>query len=493
MERLPLESLEAENYDVVIIGAGAVGCASARQLAGRGFKTLLLDRGDIAAGTSSRSSRMLYSGLGYLAAKYPLWQIPFHPMDMLQRLRYTAEVMRCRAELVQEMPHHLTKHTFFYPFTEVDQYSPHLVNFGFKLVEGLGRWKVPLAYQRIDREIAEKDSALVAALDARVKNVGVFEEYMYAWPERICVDTALDAEKRGATIRNYTEVIGINKITEHWNIQLRECAPETHGLANVQAKIVINAAGPWVDLVPDAGGEIQKRVIGIKGINVMVRLPDAFKGQGLEAFSSKGQPYYVFPWRDLHFIGPTESIFKDNPDLVKVEDHEIDYVLQEANFLFPQLKLTRKDVQHCWCGVRPTSTINGKDTYLAVRLSEHHEQKGILTVIGSTIMLHRHASRLVAQAVELRLGKRGGAPTGVINAYAMNDIEKIIREEHVVRLTDLIRRRLQDGLNPDLGYHRAKELSLIVAKVLGWSEARRLMELTYFDEDTQTVYRKINE
>ncbi|MEQ1307178.1 FAD-dependent oxidoreductase [Acinetobacter bereziniae] len=494
MERLPLETLESQNYDVVIIGAGAVGCASARQLAGRGFKTLLIDRGDIGAGTSSRSSRMLYSGLGYLVAKYPLWQIPFHPHDMMQRLGYTAEVMRCRAELVQEMPHHLTKHTFFYPFRQADQYAPWLVNIGFKLVEGLGGWKVPLAYRRIDREAAEKNSALVAALDPQVKSVAVFEEYMYAWPERICVDTALDAEKRGATIRNYTEVIGINKITEHWNIQLRECAPEKHGLANVQAKIVINAAGPWVDFVPDAGGENQKRIIGIKGINVMVRLPEAFKGQGLEAFSRKGEPYYVFPWRDFHFIGPTESIFIDNPDLVKVEDHEIDYVLQEANFLFPQLQLTRKDVQHCWCGVRPTSTINGKDVYLAVRLSEHPEKKGILTVTGSTIMLHRHASRLVAQAVELRLGKRGGAPTGVIkeNGMVLDDIEKIIREEHVVRLTDLIRRRLQDGLNPDLGCHRAKELSLIAAKVLGWSETRRLMELAYFDEDTQKVYRKIN-
>lgn len=68
--------------------------------------------------------------------------------------------------------------------------------------------------------------------------------------ERICVDTALDAKKRGATIRNYTEVIGINKITEHWNIQLRECALEKHGLANVQAKIVINAAGYGSILFP---------------------------------------------------------------------------------------------------------------------------------------------------------------------------------------------------------------------------------------------------
>ncbi|NQD57502.1 hypothetical protein HP546_19375 [Pseudomonas sp. CM25] len=78
MTRLPLQSLDGDHYDVVVIGAGAVGCAAARQL----------------------------------AARYPLWQIPFRPFDMWQRLRYTRQVMRCRAELVEDMPDHLTRHRF---------------------------------------------------------------------------------------------------------------------------------------------------------------------------------------------------------------------------------------------------------------------------------------------------------------------------------------------------------------------------------------------
>ena len=96
MRRPPLARLDGEDYDVVVIGAGAVGCATARELAGRGFRALLVDRGDIGAGTSSRSSRMLYSGLGYLAARYPLWQMAFRTADMLQRLVYVRAVMQCR-------------------------------------------------------------------------------------------------------------------------------------------------------------------------------------------------------------------------------------------------------------------------------------------------------------------------------------------------------------------------------------------------------------
>lgn len=493
MERLPLYQLDQQVFDVVVIGGGAVGCASARQLAGRGFKCLLIDRSDFAAGTSSRSSRMLYSGLGYLATKHPLWQIPFRPAEMIQRLRYTAEVMRCRAELVQEMPNHLTKHTFVYPFREGDQFPPPLVNIGFKLIEGMDGWKVPLAYQRTSREVAAEKIALVRGLHPKVKSVGIFEEYMYAWPERICLDTALDAEQKGAIIRNYTEVTAITPRDKGWQINLKDCAPEVEAKATVQAKIVINAGGPWVDHIPDAGGELKKRVIGIKGVNVMIRLPEAYKGQGLEAFSSKGEPFYVFPWRDLHFIGPTETVFTDNPDTVKVEDHEIDYILNEANILFPELKLSRKDVQHCWCGVRPTSTIDGKQVSLPVRLSENPEKPGILTLTGSTIMLHRHASRLVAKAVESKLGLRGEAPKNVIKPDGLffDDLTKIIREEHVVRLVDLIRRRLPDGLNPDLGHNRAEELSHLAAKILGWTENRRLEELAFFREDTQRTYRQL--
>lgn len=494
MSRPPLSELDGTEYEVIVIGAGAVGCASARQLAGRGFRTLLIDRGDIGAGTSSRSSRMLYSGLGYLAARYPLWQMPFRPADMLRRLLYTREVMRCRAELVHDMPGHLTKHRFHYPFRNGDRYPPWLVDLGFRLVEALDGWRVPLAYRRLPPAKAAGESAMAAALGGPLRGVGVFEEYMYAWPERICVDTALDAERRGARIRTYAEVVAIRPEGEGWLVTLDERAPGMQGRAQVRARLVVNAAGPWIDRVPGGGGESgRRRVIGIKGVNVMVRLPEAFRGQGLEAFSSKGEPYYVFPWRDFHFIGPTETEVTGNPDDIRVEDAEIAYILAEANNLFPTLRLTRADVLHCWCGVRPTSSRDGRTTSLPVEVAEDPARPGLLAVTGSTIMLHRHAARKVARRVEKRLGKRGPAPTGTIPAPESRDegIGQMAAREHVVRLSDLIRRRLPDGLGPDLGRDRAEELSHIAAASLGWSEARRHEELQHFEVDTTRICRQL--
>ncbi len=489
MTRKTIETLHDTDYDTIVIGAGAVGCATARQLAARGFRTLLVDRADFGAGTSSRSSRMLYSGLGYLAARYPLWQMPFRPADMIRRLLYTREVMRCRAELVRDMPGHLTKHRFHYPFRRGDRYPPWLVDLGFRLVEALDGWRVPLAYRRLAPAQAAADSAMAAALGGPLRGVSVFEEYMYAWPERICVDTALDAERRGATIRTYAEVTAIARDGEGWLVTLEERAPEMHGRAQVRARMVVNAAGPWIDRVP-GGGSGRRRVIGIKGVNVMVRLPEAFRGQGLEAFSRKGEPYYVFPWRDFHFIGPTETEVTANPDDIRVEEAEIDYILGEANHLFPGLQLTRADVLHCWCGVRPTSTRDGRTTSLPVEVAEDPAMPGLLAVTGSTIMLHRHAARQVARRVERRLGKRGPAPEGIISPPQDQGIGQMAAAEHVVRLADLIRRRLPDGLEPDLGRARAEALSRIAAASLGWSEARRQDELRHFEEDTARVYRQ---
>lgn len=494
MTRQSLGVLAETSYDVVVIGAGAVGCASARELAARGYRTLLVDRGDIGAGTSSRSSRMLYSGVGYLAPPFPLWQMPFRFREIWQRFLYARNIMHCRAELVADMPQRLTRHRFFYPFRKSDQYPSWLVDFGFRLMETVASRKVPLAYRRTTPAEAAHESQMVAALGGPLSSVAMFEEYMYDWPERISVDTALDAERRGASIRTYVQVSRIERCGESWQVTLDERAPESTGQACIQARAVVNAAGPWVDRVPDSGKGGKKRVIGKKGVNVMVRLPDAWRGQGLEAFSSKGEPFYVFPWGDHHFIGPTEAIVSEDPDDVRVIDAEIDYILGEANFLFPDLSLTRDDVLHCWCGVRPMSTMDGETVSLPVRAIEDPQMPGLVTVTGSYIMMHRHAGRLAAQAVENHLGKRGAPAKGMLvgasEARSDADITQIAKSEHVVRLGDLIRRRLPDGLNPSLGRDKAEHLSRIAAAALGWSEERRGWEVQQFEEETQRVYQQ---
>jgi len=497
MPRIALSELSQTHWDVVIIGAGCVGSATARELAARGFKTLLLDRADIGSGTSARSSRTLYCGVGYLAPRFALWQMPFHPFEMWQRFSYTRNIMQCRAELVRDMPQRLSKHRFYYPFRPKDQYPHWLISLGFNLMERVASCGVSLNWQKNTITKAKQESELVQSIGEPVAAIGSLDEYMYQWPERICVDTALDAELRGATIRTYTQVERLEQSANGWQLHLSEQAPYLSGDITISAKAVVNAAGPWLDRI--AGSQSNKpikRIIGKKGVNLMVKLPDSWQGQGLEAFSSKGEPFYVFPWGKLHFIGPTELETDENPDTVRVLETEVDYILGEMNWLFPRLKLTRSDVHYAWCGVRPMSTKDGKTISLPVRAMVNQNTPHLISVTGSYIMMHRHAARLAASAIEKCLGKRGSPAQGMryqpLSTETQDAITHIIQSEHVVCLADLIRRRLPDGLSSDLGVAKAENLSYIAAQTLGWDEMRRCDELKRFAAETDSLFQRIN-
>jgi len=411
---------------------------------------------------------------------------------------YTRNIMHCRAELVRDMPQRLSKHRFYYPFRPNDKYPHWLINFGFKLMEAVGSQGISLNWIKTPFNNAKQHSDMVASIGGEVSAIGGLDEYMYQWPERICVDTALDAELRGATIRTYTQVERLQKNNEGWQLYLSEQAPGQNGEVTINARAVVNAGGPWVDRIAGSqGNQSVKRVIGKKGVNLMVKLPDSWRGQGLEAFSSKGEPFYVFPWSDYHFIGPTELETDENPDTVRVLESEVDYILGEMNWLFPSLKLTQKDVLYGWCGVRPMSTENGKTISLPVRAITQADLPNLITVTGSYIMMHRHAGRLAAQAIENCLGKRGLSAQGMryqaSPAKTQDDIEKIIANEHVLCLSDLIRRRLPDGLGTDLGFSQAETLSHYAAKVLGWNETQRLDELKRFKSETDNLFQHMEE
>src|SRR5687768_6558534 len=107
--RSPLAELAGRCYDVVVVGGGAAGASTAQSLASRGYETLLIDKGDFASGTTSRSSRLLYCGLAYLSPDYGLWRFLFRPKDLSQRLRMARLAMRSRSQLVQTMPERLKR------------------------------------------------------------------------------------------------------------------------------------------------------------------------------------------------------------------------------------------------------------------------------------------------------------------------------------------------------------------------------------------------
>jgi glycerol-3-phosphate dehydrogenase len=325
---------------------------------------------------------------------------------------------------------------------------------------------------------------------SRLSSVAVFDEYQYQWAERICLDTMLDAERCGATIRNYTTVTRLDPLPGGgWRVTLENPAfpGET---ATVEAGTLVNTAGPWADrlLLKTSGPVPQKKhLVGIKGVNLVVKLPDSCRGTGFEMISSIGQPFYCMPWGDHHFFGPTETIFEGDPDSVRVLPEEVDFIISEANRALPSLNLTTSDIVYRWAGVRPRTTSEKASGVKSLTIHDMAAEgmPGALTVTGCPIMTHRHAGRMIAARVA-QMGKPAGTPTPLSYAakpapgdgpLSPERLRHAAANEHVETLIDLLFRRVPVGWTPGMGLADARQAAETVADLLGWDEARIASEV----------------
>ncbi len=154
-------------------------------------------------------------------------------------------------------------------------------------------------------------------------------------------------------LRNYTPVAGL----EHdegsgWRVWLVEGVSRT----SVQARVVLNTAGPWVDLVNQTATAEASQLVGwTKGAHILVELPQECREWGLAAIAADGRPLSITPWREWHFIGPTETPFAEDPDDVRLTSEEVDWLLEQAARLIPGAGLRRESVLGGWAGIRPLS------------------------------------------------------------------------------------------------------------------------------------------
>lgn len=500
-----LSGIDNQAYDVVVIGGGAAGASTAQNLAAAGYKTLLVDKGDFGSGTSSRSSRLLYCGLAHLSPDYPIWKFIIHPRDLLRRLWMASLAMKCRAQLVRTMPERLKPLTFFFPVYRGGQYPGWKVDLGFRMLELLGLRRVSLNYRRLSIRKAARKYGMVGLMAEHkdLSSIAVYTEYQYNWAERICVDTVLDAERLGADIRNYARVTKLeSRGSDGWAVTV-ENALSSGETATVTGKMIVNTAGPWVDRVNAASGKpSRKHLVGIKGVNVVVKLPPQCEGQGLETISSIDQPFYCMPWGKYHFFGPTETIFEGDPDDARVLPEEIDFILDQANRLFPTLKLKRSDVVYSWCGIRPRTSSTAKEGIKALTIHDMGEEgmPNMLALTGTPIMNHRYAGSKITEQVGATLKptlpardlshaaklfpQNHGSPAVDADhpGVSLADLRHAAGNEHVRTLSDLLFRRTDLGWSPSMGLGAARRAASEVGDILGWDAARIDREVEQYEK-----------
>ena len=358
-------------YDILIIGGGINGAGIARDAAGRGLKVLLCEKDDLASHTSSASTKLIHGGLRYLEQ---------YDFALVRKALMEREV------LLRAAPHIIWPLRFVLPHHKELRPS-WLIRLGLFLYDHLGGRKLLPATKTRTR----KNSTVFDPLKPHFRT-GF--EYSDCWVEdsRLVVLNAVDAVERGAEMMPRTACVDLTPKDGNWQAQLKS---DSGALTTVEAKTVINAAGPWVDAIAGQAGlnSNAPQVRLVKGSHIIV--PKLFDDPRSFIFQTgDGRVVFAIPYENGQFtlIGTTDLPYEDNLDQVEASPDEIDYLCAVASEYFER-PVTADQVVATYSGVRPLFDDQAEDASSVTRdyVLKLQDRDGapILSVIGGKITTYR--------------------------------------------------------------------------------------------------------
>lgn len=378
--------LDRRVWDVLVIGGGITGCGIARDAAGRGLSTALVEAGDFAEGTSSRSSRLVHGGLRYLETG---------------DYRLVFEALAERRRLLELAPHLVRPLPFLFPV-----FRRGAVGFR-RLQAGMWLYDTLALFRGVRRHRMLRASS-VSEMEPRLTRDGLVGGAVYydAWVDdaRLTLMVARGAHEAGAATVPRAEVLGfLNEDGVLRGARVRDGV--TGEVREVRARVVVNATGPWCDTLrrlADPG--VRPRLRPTKGVHIVLRR-ERVGNAGAIIFRSPvdGRVMFVLPWGDFTYVGTTDTDYEGSPFLASATHADVEYLLASANDLFPDAKLSARDVLSTWTGVRPLlapQTAAGGTPSESATSREHEiwrDPGGLVNVGGGKLTTYRV---MAAQAVD---------------------------------------------------------------------------------------------
>ncbi len=378
-------SMTGAMYDLAIIGGGINGVGIARDAAGRGLKVLLVERDDLASHTSSASTKLVHGGLRYLE---------HYEFNLVRKALKEREV------LLRAAPHIIWPMRFVLPVDE-GMRPAWLLRLGLFLYDHLG-----------GRDILPGTKSLNLLKDHRgdplQKRLKKGFAYSDCWVEdaRLVSLTARDAGDRGADIRTRANCVGLERGREHWTLEIDQKGVKR----NEQAKVLVNAAGPWVDPVTalyDRSNHAAKLRL-VKGSHIVVKRK--YDGDHSYIFQNKdGRIIFAIPYEsDYTLIGTTDEPWSYAEGPARISDGEIDYLCEAASEYF-ETPVVREDIEWTYSGVRPLFDDHSRTAATVTRdfVFDFDNDNGapVLSIFGGKITTYRvlalQAIRTLSEALDV--------------------------------------------------------------------------------------------
>jgi len=489
-----LTSIQSHSPTVLIVGGGINGVGTFRDLTLQGVDTLLIDRADFCSGASAASSRMAHGGIRYLEnGEFRL---------VREAVQERNRLIRNAPSLVKPLP---TTIPIFKTFSGLLNAPLKFLGWLEKPSERGGLIiKVGLIFydaftgktRSVPRHVFDNRSNSLKKfprINPAVRYTATYYDGIILSPERLTIELVLDAEKEGEHARslNYVSLAGANgsKVTlkDETTGQTFEIAP----------RLIINAAGPWIDGTNRTLNLSTQYIGPTKGSHLVLDNPDLRAAIGDHEFffeNKDGRIVLIFPLFDKVMIG-TSDIPIEDPDSVRCTNEEVDYFINMVGRVFPDIPVSREQIVFRFSGVRPLAYTKARNAGQITR--DHHIQEDTLgeirvfSLVGGKWTSFRAFSEQVTDRALAWLGRPRRSDTRSlpigdgINALALrtdahftrSEIAGVAEREKIIHLDDLVLRRTLLGYLGHLSRPLVDELADALGESLGWDETQKKAEV----------------
>lgn len=400
--------------DIFVIGGGINGCGIARDAAGRGYSVRLAEMNDLASGTSSWSSKLIHGGFRYLEH---------------YEFRLVREALNEREVLMKMAPHIISPMRFVLPHHKAMR-PAWLLRLGLMLYDNMGKRELLPGTKSVDLQ----NSAVGSPLKSLFKK-GF--EYSDCWVDdaRLVALNAMDAQQKGAVIETKTKVISAKQKADFWEITTENL--RTGEKAQHQARLLINASGPWVDNVLGEAFEDKnpQNVRLVQGSHIVV--PKIHEHDRAYIFqNADNRIVFVLPYeKDYTLIGTTDQDYQGDPSKVKITPAEIRYLCDSVSEYF-ETPVKEEHIVWTYSGIRPLyddgATAAQEATRDYVLREDNYDGLKVINVFGGKITTYRKLAESMLTKIEENLGERGEAWTATSQLpggdFASNEVDAMVNK-----------------------------------------------------------------